>query len=1248
MAARPAAAGAAPKSDPLLDEQLRNVFNDDFTLMPLQREAIEELVKDPRRIYADDMGIGKTVVGLATIGVLAQRSRDTHFRALIGLYNNPLIDNWIKEVNKFVRPGFFTIQVLKKNTEPLLKAKRLLVFTTYARMRNTFTQALACLPEGCIPVATKRGKTACAPIIISSEADEPMEDAGPSLLDAMLAEHGLGIDDDETTPAAAAGSKRKARSEKRTNDNVTNFEKHLMDTLHARRALFSQSDYWRTRVCENSWLPSAPLLAGPPDDDRPPMFCVSWNCILFDEAHELKDIKTLQANAAMFLHYLDMMLWQTGTPIQNKLMDALSGLLMIRDSVVACELGIMRDREGKELKGTAAQEARILKSLQRLAFRRSTADLIRNAPEKIASDSRTSYMINTRIRRGVFSKYFQSEKEKQLHIHYVRKLRKVAERFLLSNKDKKMGILPAAAVKKKVAKDGDDNVEEDSDDSLLKAYTRALQVCAAAEVITEEGEEIEKCEEFGIGSTKMKMLLDILTNEIPPGEKVLVFDHRVKVLRVAMRLLLTKRINSVLFASEIAEGTRQAGVARWRQTGSGTDVLLCQTKMSGTGHTMVEAKFVIHLSPPLNPAVEDQANFRAWRPGQTSDVKVYILVVANSIEEMSLETQTNKRLDNKAYMAGAEVATRTKERIKLNAEDVLRHADAILGGLAGEASTSTDPRNSTPAGAGARNAPVYRERNTFEEESHLDHMRKLFHGPQWVTEDMMKQGKVYFLDPAKSYSDVNFLPRGSLIMTVSSSAHAHARELSHCAERQRLRYEATNPTASTFTGKSLPKKARVQESGKPTVPAQDSVPRNVRVALCPVSLYVLLSDEFFGELERLGRLYLEKRNAQAKVAGRMPAAASAFQRPFTTAHNNSFFPASAPPVVNPHSLLDPDRRGEAYTALTKLLGNAALRHQATYDLENLNTPAEISSALREFFQPQFGVIRSIDKQLQRSKHLEDAYHFRSQPNGRIELKGSVAAMLTDPVPGAFRSFRLDVDVLLSFAPLWHRPGYQLAERLAHPATPRKDAVDLYDIANESLRKKLHWVCTDQFGSEKIDKDTILINRSDFAATTMRDVLLPLVHEAGAPGSSAHVRAMATAALCIFALSGCDLTRIYLVACGDRDKNGAGAIQGLFVCVRVNRNTLIGPGIYLRSPNDEYTRQIFTGIIGHLFRDPIMTNIVNGQERLVPMEYDRSWCRSPPAQRGQPPMDPTSHGCLAWGHYAIDYQNFYREVPATTC
>jgi hypothetical protein len=77
---------------------------------------------------------------------------------------------------------------------------------------------------------------------------------------------------------------------------------------------------------------------------------------------------------------------------------------------------------------------------------------------------------------------------------------------------------------------------------------------------------------------------------------------------------------------ETSADRRTAIVERF-QSGSkdSFDVLLLSPKAAGVGLTLTAATHVIHLTRWWNPAVEDQCTDRAYRIGQTKDVRVYYL-----------------------------------------------------------------------------------------------------------------------------------------------------------------------------------------------------------------------------------------------------------------------------------------------------------------------------------------------------------------------------------------------------------------------------------------------------------------------------------------------------------------------------------------------------------------------------------------------------------------------------------------------
>lgn len=71
-------------------------------------------------------------------------------------------------------------------------------------------------------------------------------------------------------------------------------------------------------------------------------------------------------------------------------------------------------------------------------------------------------------------------------------------------------------------------------------------------------------------------------------------------------------------------------------------ILLLSTKAGGIGLNLIGANRLILLDPDWNPATDQQALARIWRPGQTKPVYLYRLILSNTIEESIYFRQTQK------------------------------------------------------------------------------------------------------------------------------------------------------------------------------------------------------------------------------------------------------------------------------------------------------------------------------------------------------------------------------------------------------------------------------------------------------------------------------------------------------------------------------------------------------------------------------------------------------------------------------
>jgi SNF2 family DNA or RNA helicase len=91
------------------------------------------------------------------------------------------------------------------------------------------------------------------------------------------------------------------------------------------------------------------------------------------------------------------------------------------------------------------------------------------------------------------------------------------------------------------------------------------------------------------------------------------------------------------------------------------ELFLISLRAGGTGLNLTAADYLVHLDPWWNPAVEDQASDRAHRIGQERPVRIYRLIMQDSIEERILRLHRDKRDLASELLDGSEVAGRLSE-----------------------------------------------------------------------------------------------------------------------------------------------------------------------------------------------------------------------------------------------------------------------------------------------------------------------------------------------------------------------------------------------------------------------------------------------------------------------------------------------------------------------------------------------------------------------------------------------------------
>tara|TARA_B100001964_G_scaffold226185_1_gene274808 strand:+ start:433 stop:1776 length:1344 start_codon:yes stop_codon:yes gene_type:complete len=175
-------------------------------------------------------------------------------------------------------------------------------------------------------------------------------------------------------------------------------------------------------------------------------------------------------------------------------------------------------------------------------------------------------------------------------------------------------------------------------------------------------------------SCKFKALETILDGVEEKKEKILVFSQYVNSI-----MKIKTRLNNVpvdCLHGDMSSEERQKSIDLFEKS-SGPRVFLISLKAGGVGINLVSASRVILFDRWWNPAVEDQAIYRAHRYGRKEPLHVIKFLVMNTIEERIEQILSEKRYLFEGYVNNAdtaEIGPFTKEDlIRIVGIDALRN-----------------------------------------------------------------------------------------------------------------------------------------------------------------------------------------------------------------------------------------------------------------------------------------------------------------------------------------------------------------------------------------------------------------------------------------------------------------------------------------------------------------------------------------------------------------------------------------------
>ncbi|WP_059103957.1 DEAD/DEAH box helicase [Shouchella shacheensis] len=162
---------------------------------------------------------------------------------------------------------------------------------------------------------------------------------------------------------------------------------------------------------------------------------------------------------------------------------------------------------------------------------------------------------------------------------------------------------------------------------ILRAITKLKQICNHPAQFLKSGLVSEH------ESGKWEAFLELATAIRTRGEKMLVFTQYKEMGKLISAHLAEEWKSEVPFLHGGLSRTQRQHAIETFQNDPDTYAFVLSLKAGGVGLNLTKATHVIHYDRWWNPAVENQATDRAYRIGQTEQVRVYKFMTQGTVEE---------------------------------------------------------------------------------------------------------------------------------------------------------------------------------------------------------------------------------------------------------------------------------------------------------------------------------------------------------------------------------------------------------------------------------------------------------------------------------------------------------------------------------------------------------------------------------------------------------------------------------------
>eukprot|EP00917_Polyrhabdina_sp_WS-2016_P011197 GHVP01024754.1.p1 GENE.GHVP01024754.1~~GHVP01024754.1.p1 ORF type:complete len:1241 (+),score=269.22 GHVP01024754.1:111-3833(+) len=225
-------------------------------------------------------------------------------------------------------------------------------------------------------------------------------------------------------------------------------------------------------------------------------------------------------------------------------------------------------------------------------------------------------------------------------------------------------------------------------------------------------DEYEIDEDIFRTSGKFELLDRMLSKLLMTDHKVLIFSQMTSVLDLLAYAFDLRSIKYLRLDGSTSEEDRKDRMELFNTKGSDSNVFMLSTRAGGLGLNLQAADTVIIFDSDWNPHQDMQAQARAHRMGQTSEVRVFRLVTLSGIEKSIMDKATHKMdIDEKVIQAGMFNAKSSEEERVSKLRDLVANPESL----------NEETRLTTPMELNR-----YLARTEEEEFLFRDHDRKLF------------------------------------------------------------------------------------------------------------------------------------------------------------------------------------------------------------------------------------------------------------------------------------------------------------------------------------------------------------------------------------------------------------------------------------------------------------------------------------------------------------------------------------------